>query len=281
MVQANVNHSQGGTPMSPNATVADRLELIEARAWSELYTAAPAATARELGVGSVVLGTATAVMAARVDVLAYNRVVGLGLDGPVEDDDVTAIVDAYRAASVPRFFVQLAPHAGGNPAERLAAHGFRPYNHWVKLSRAVAPPAEVDTDLRVEAIGADRAGEFGAVFTEAFEWPQATAPWVAALVGRPGWYHYLATDGGRGVATAAMFVDGDCAWIDFASTLPAYRGRGAQSALLARRLAECEAAGVRTVVVEAGEGSTSMRNLVRAGFVIEYRRTNYILELIR
>jgi GNAT superfamily N-acetyltransferase len=119
------------------------------------------------------------------------------------------------------------------------------------------------------------------VFAEAFEWPRATAPWVAALVGQPGWSHYLATAAGRGVATAAMFVDGDCAWIDFASTLPGYRGRGAQSALLARRLAECAAQGVRTVVVEAGEGSASMRNLIRAGFVVEYRRTNYIMEFNR
>lgn len=267
--------------MSPNAALADRLERIEARAWGQLYTAAPAATARKLGTGSFAVGAATAVMAARIDVLAYNRVIGLGLEGPVSDDDMAAIVDAYRSASVPRFFVQLAPHAHADTATRLAAHGLRPYNHWVKLSRAVAPPAPVDTDLRVEAIGAERGGEFGAVFAEAFEWPPSTAPWVAALVGQPGWRHYLVTDGGRGVATAAMFVDGDCAWIDFASTLPACRGRGAQTALLARRVAECVAAGVRTVVVEAGDGSASMRNLIRAGFVVEYRRTNYIMEFTR
>jgi GNAT superfamily N-acetyltransferase len=105
------------------------------------------------------------------------------------------------------------------------------------------------------------------------------APWVAGLVGQPGWRHYLAFDGKRAVATAAMYVDGNVAWIDFASTLPECRGRGAQSALIARRVADCAESGVATMVVETAETSPSRRNLERLGFAAAYVRPNYLLEL--
>jgi len=256
-----------------------RLELTEASAWTQLYTSVDPATARELGVAAHSIDGASVVVASAVDILAHNRVVGLGLDGPVEDDVIGAIVAVYAAAAARRFFVQVAPHAHAGLPDRLIANGFRYHNDWIKLSLAVTAPPPVQTDLGVTTISRERAREFGDIFVRAFEWPQSISAWVAALVGRPGWRHYLATDGARGVATGAMVVDGDTAWIDFASTLPDYRGRGAQSALVARRIADCIDLGVSTIVVETGDGSASYRNLTRLGFVPEYRRANYILEL--
>lgn len=256
------------------------LELAEARAWSQLYRHAGEATAKDLGVAVFTVGPATAVMAGRVDILAHNRVIGLGLGVPVGDDTVDAIVDAFAAVSARRFFVQLSPYAAPGTSELLEERGFRYYNDWVKLSRdAAMPVAAGATDLDVECIDASRAGEFARVFVDAFDWPRALEPWLATLVGRPGWRHYLALDGGRGVATSAMYVDGDVAWIDFASTLPDYRGRGAQSAMLARRIEECAALGVRTVVAETADTGASRRNLERMGFTWRYRRANYLLEL--
>lgn len=252
-----------------------RLELAEARAWSELYDTAPDIRSR-LRIDCRRIGTATAVMAGAVDILALNRVTAMGLDGPVGEDVIDTVIAAYAAAGVPRFFVQVPPDAHPGLTATLERRGFTRYNEWVKLSRGVRPHAGSRCDLRVEAIDGRRAGEFADVFVSGFEWPRRLAPWLAALVGRPGWRHYLATDNGRGVATAAMRVDGDTAWIDFASTLPSRRGQGAQSALLERRVRDAAEAGVRTLVVEAGDGSASMRNLLRAGFRVEYRRANYL-----
>jgi hypothetical protein len=57
-----------------------------------------------------------------------------------------------------------------------------------------------------------------------------------------------------------------------ASTRPALRGRGAQAALLARRIADAAAAGCELIIGGAYFGTTSMRNQQRAGFHLAITR---------
>ncbi len=67
-----------------------------------------------------------------------------------------------------------------------------------------------------------------------------------------------------------------------AVTLESHRGRGAQSALIARRLREAAALGVDLVTVETAAETDerpvvqSYRNLRRLGFEEAYRRPNYL-----
>jgi GNAT superfamily N-acetyltransferase len=91
----------------------------------------------------------------------------------------------------------------------------------------------------------------------------------------------MAYDGGKAVSTGALFVSGEAAWLDFATTLPEYRGRGAQAALLARRIVDAAELGCRYLVVETAEdtpqrGAPSHRNMLRFGFQEAYARPNYI-----
>ena len=91
----------------------------------------------------------------------------------------------------------------------------------------------------------------------------------------------MAYDGDFPVATAGMFIDGEYAWLDFASTLPGFRGKGAQTALISRRLQDGYDAGCRYFTVETaeqkpGRDSPSFRNIGRAGFALAYLRPNYI-----
>ena len=81
---------------------------------------------------------------------------------------------------------------------------------------------------------------------------------------------YLGRIGGRAVGEAAMGLDGGLAQICGAGTLPAYRGRGMQKALLARRLADAKAAGCDFAVVTTAPGSRSQENVMRRGFELLY-----------
>jgi GNAT superfamily N-acetyltransferase len=77
-----------------------------------------------------------------------------------------------------------------------------------------------------------------------------------------------------------LFVHGDTAWLGLGATLPEARGRGSQSALLARRIALAGELGCSLCVTETGESvvgrpSTSHRNILRAGFREQYLRPNY------
>ena len=109
--------------------------------------------------------------------------------------------------------------------------------------------------------------------------PPAFAPLFAGVVGKPGWHAYLAYDGDVPVATAGMYVTHDVAWLVMGSTLPTHRRRGAQGALLARRVEDGRALGCRRFVTETGADDAdapkaSLRNMLRVGFEAAYFRTN-------
>ena len=83
------------------------------------------------------------------------------------------------------------------------------------------------------------------------------------------------------IAAAAMFIAGEAAWFGSAATDAAHRRRGAQQALVVRRLHDARQAGCTWVSVETAEDTVtrdapSFRNLRRLGFTIAYRRPNYL-----
>jgi ribosomal protein S18 acetylase RimI-like enzyme len=79
-----------------------------------------------------------------------------------------------------------------------------------------------------------------------------------------------------GVAAAAgALVLGEVANLANASTLPQFRGRGLQSALIRARMAAAAAAGADLVCAGASWASQSQRNLERAGLRIASTKTTW------
>lgn len=266
----------------PLAMVAGH-EAIEETAETDWFRAASPeiAAATELRVEE--LGSARLYLMPRVDVLLFNRAVGIGIGQPATEEEIDGIVARYRDRGVSRFLVSLSPAAKPDSiAPWLEARGFRRHNAWVKLHREAGPlPGIATAGLRIEEIGPDRALEFGKVVQAGFSMIDIAGEWIALTVGRPGWRHYLALDGDKAVSAAAMHLRGSWAWFGFAATLEGARGRGAQSALIARRITDAHAAGVRWLSIETAEdtperGAPSFRNVVRQGFQVAYLRPNWI-----
>jgi GNAT superfamily N-acetyltransferase len=222
---------------------------------------------------------------AGIDILAYNRVIGIWPEQPVTAETVDRIIAFYRDHHVPRCFVQVHPDTdAGTIAAALEARGFRHHNNWVKLCRSLGSTPRGDTALRVDEIGPDHAGTFASIITQSFAHPERLQPFLAGAVGQPGYRAYLAFDGDEAIAAASLFVDGPTAELAFAGTLPDRRGRGAQGALIARRLADAHDSGCEWIISETAEDLpehrvASYRNLTSLGFHLVYRRPNYILEL--
>ena len=230
------------------------LEQIEVAAWSDFHRAASGDIAAASGAGLLPLESVCGAVASKLDVLAFNRVIGLGLEKSVPTVELLELIAQYQQRGVPRFFVQAClPVVGTELAATLEEAGFHHYNNWVKLFRGVEPVPQFNCDLEIRQISQDHAVAFGQIVVDSFEWPQPLSPWIASSVGRPGWRHYAAFDGDRPVATAAAFFQGEFAWIDFAATLSDYRGRGGQAALLARRASDAIELGCRWLVVETAE----------------------------
>ena len=85
---------------------------------------------------------------------------------------------------------------------------------------------------------------------------------------RPQTLFFAAELGGQPVAAGAMSVFGSLALLFSTATLPAFRGRGAQTALLAARLHAAHRAGATVAAVMTTPGSASERNVQRVGFVL-------------
>lgn len=259
-----------------------QLERIEIEAWSDLFAAASDQTIQECGLRLLTDNFICASIVSKMDVLALNRVIGLGMTVPATENSLMNLRAEYARYRVPRFFVQLCPAA--EPAlikSWLLNNGFKHYNNWVKLYRGVEPLTPVKTDLEIERIGKSEADSFAHILTVSFDWPRIQKPWIAQTVGRPGWRHYLAYDKSKPVATGAIYINGQFGWIDFASTLPGYRGRGAQGALVERRIRDAAELGCKWLTVETAEetpirSAPSFRNMRRYGFEVAYIRPNYI-----
>lgn len=261
------------------------LEQQEAAYWSDYYKDVPAEIVQRLGIRSKRIGTATAGIAAHVDILAFNRVIGLGLEQTATERQLEEIIALYKNAGARRFFVQLSPHAEPEwLPEMLQAKGFGFYNNWVKLYRNIQPLPQADTGLSIRQIDSGEADTFAQILVTAFDWPEALKPMLALPVGRRGWKHYVAYEKDKAVACGALFIRGEYATLAFAATLPEHRGRGVQSALIARRFRDAADTGCRWLLTETAEETpqrpvASFRNMRRQGFEVAYLRPNYLLQL--
>jgi GNAT superfamily N-acetyltransferase len=261
------------------------LELGEMAAMLDFLDAAPENLKKSAGIEFHTDDSMLISIMSQTEVLIFNRVVGLGLDDNVTESELDEIIARFKAAGAKRFFVQLSPIAIQRGVQDiLSSKGFYHHNNWIRLYRNTEPIMKVHTDLQIRQIDSESASDFAEIVTMAFNWPAESIEWLAAMVGRPGWRHYMAFDGDLPVATGACFIYRDTAWIGFASTREDYRNRGAQSAILSQRIDDARMVGCTLMNVETAEQTPeweapSYRNMRRYGFEIAYIRPNYLLKL--
>jgi hypothetical protein len=259
--------------------VARMVEDTEAAACADLLAAAPAewsCVAERTNAGWLLL-------APTLDLLLFNRLVGWGLNGPAQKSELETALDRFRATRLTHYGMQLSPAATPDEIPLwLRAAGLERRDSWSKMYRGAGDVPTINTDLRVEEIGREEANISASVVVRAFGMPALMEPWLAAVVGRPGWHHYVAFDGADAVGTAALLVRGDVGWLGIAGTLPTARRRGAQGALMQRRLNDGVSLGCRWFVTETGQDTPerpnpSFHNMQRLGFQLAYHRPNYLL----
>lgn len=268
----------------PDAHVRYWLEMAEARATREYVQAAiDAMPGNPLGLALRDIGGGVAVaLEAREDPF-FNRVIGLGIDRPASERDLEAAIGFYTEHDRTYVSISIAPQARPTHLVKwVTDRGFPVSRRWPKLWRSLETlPDPPPTDLRVEPIGPDRATDFARVVNAAFEFGEELEPMLPVTVGRPDWIHYLGYEGDAPVAAGAMYRIGDIAWFGFGATLASHRGRGGQSAIFHRRLADARSLGCRLAFTETGpdtpeEPNPSFHNMLRLGFQVGYHRPNYV-----
>jgi GNAT superfamily N-acetyltransferase len=269
---------------APDSALVAVCEDAETAAFASLIAAAPTALAASLGLVHTRVAGALAVASRSLEKRMYNHVFGLGVRGPATAGDLDALERFFVAAGSRSCRVALAP-ARGSPAlaDALAARGFAPADVWQRLVRESDAPtrAPEPKDLTVRELRRGDAEAFGELLLGAFTHPEHVGPWFHRLVGRAHWRSVGAFEGDALVACGALFMAGDTAWLGLGATKPTHRRRGAQTALIARRIAIAHAAGVRTLAVETTEDTRerpnpSTHNLRRLGFRDLYKRPNWV-----
>jgi GNAT superfamily N-acetyltransferase len=268
-------------------TVSALIEIVEREAWLDLAVAAPADYVKSSKVSYARLGTIVGIADLGVPITEFNRIFGLGIEKPVNEEELDQAISWMNAHATPTYALQVSPNALPETklTEWIKTRGFKNIGSglakFYRCSRLVEDHA-IPTTLDVRLVETHDAEEFGRVAQAGFGLPLTMIPFLSAIVGRPNWKAYIAYDGDIPVASGAMFIDHNWAWLGIDATLPDYRGRGAQNALIKQRLSDGIAAGVIGFTAETGQPpqgqestNKSYNNYQRAGFTRAYVRQNY------
>lgn len=202
-----------------------------------------------------------------------NRVYLCGAEPGMDSNSLRQIIDLFAAERIPRFFVWLSPGPRMDVVRGWLGKGGFTRVQWTgypTLCRSVRTPVSFSTDLEVREVGA---AEIAAMR----EPPDQTIwPDYVRTAGCEGFFHYMAFDGKRPVAIAALCVFEDLGYLMAAATAESYRRRGVQQALIAKRIERAEALGCSVEVSETLYMlEHSWRNLQRAGFQEVYEKEVY------
>lgn len=256
-----------------------QLEQIEANYWMKYYR-----NGHSLPVYSSIIAGGMACAMPELDILAMNRVIGLGVTEPVTNAELDQVIHFYQQAGSKRFFVQLPPWLVSDEVQGLLlAKDFTHHNNWTKLYRTVEPVYVTTNDeLVIRKINSSESDNYGQLIFMSFDWEDTRlASWLASTVGQQGYQHYIVSWRGKDIAAGALYVEGEMASMAFAGTLELFRGKGAQSLLLQTRMQDAYDLGARFITAETAEHSeerpvNSFLNIRKKGFQVAYQRQNWI-----
>jgi hypothetical protein len=210
-------------------------------------------------------------------------VIGLGLEQTVTEEDIDNLVQLYHENGVP-IGISLCPEIQNEQFIRwLTNRNFSIVNHWVKMVRDDTPPRPANSDLRIEPVGPDQAVIAADLIIAGFELDEMLKPVFSAFIGAKNNHAYIAWEGDTAAAVGILSLVDKIGHLNSAATLPEFRGRGAQGAIMARRIQDGIRLGCKSFITETwdpgGEINHSYNNMLRHGFELAYRRANWVLDL--
>jgi hypothetical protein len=230
--------------------------------------------ANPVGIAYRQIGSGTVAMLARhLPIPEFNSVVGLRTG---QEHEIEPLFAWYREHGVAGRFEIVPGLADAALCRELARFGYFQSGFHTSLicepDRRLAetqgvPVEKVDDPAALEVF----------LGTYAAGWsipdPAGFKTNVRGWLNEPGWSLYLARADGKAGAAGILYMRDKVGYCADAATHPGFGGRGLQSALLRRRIADASAAGADFVCSSAAYLSTSHRNMERAGMRPAHGRT--------
>jgi GNAT superfamily N-acetyltransferase len=214
---------------------------------------------------------------------------GLGLNGPVTEAEMAALEDFYRGHKS-AVNIETCPLADPSLLKLLNERGYRPIEYSNVLVRELAgldsqarpDPQNPTTNVRVRRPREDEAESYSLVVMKSFFENTEIAPEFLNIFRScffaAGAFFFLAEIDGVPAGGGMMSINQGVASLGGAGTLPEFRNRGVQRALLLARIALAAESGCDLAMVATNPGSGSQRNVERLGFRVVYTRTKFLRE---
>ena len=269
--------------MFASTTLAVRIESAEARLTASIgdhfLEARPdlRPVVRRLGGGVAVYAGPSSPM---------NKMIGVGLTDPPTSDELQSIENDFGQRAAP---LQAEVSALARPefVALLSARGYQlkgfenVHGRVISAAESQQPrsPIEItllgrdDHDRWVDvSLTSFLDGDPEGAQSEQLSSRESVEGPLKDVMDVPGFQRYCAWIDGQLVGTATLRLDDGLAQLCGAGTLPAWRRRGVQTALLQRRLADSAAAGCDLALMTTSPGTKSQENGLKQGFALLYVR---------
>jgi len=238
---------------------------------------------KEVGLVLSIAGGSAVYVAPRSPI---NKVIGLGFDGTIDENELAAVEDVWRQRNEP-VRIELCSLTDPQIVQMLCQRGYvmqgfenqlgrrlgdlKPDDHAAVWITAPSSESELKDWKRILAVAFTSMDGTGSVVDEVMDL-EALEKIMTEMTSAPGFRRYLASLDGRPVGSGSVRFDGKLAQMCGAGTLPQFRGRGVQKALLQQRLCDAQSAGCELAVVTTAPGSRSQENMMKRGFALLYAR---------
>jgi GNAT superfamily N-acetyltransferase len=213
-----------------------------------------------------------------------TQAVGLGLTGAVSSEEFNRLEEFYFSRKEP-VRVETCPMADGSLIEHYRERGY----YVSEFSNVMVRPVEkAATAALPSGIEVQKAAEGGIDlwtltvaqgFAEHFPVTQEILSVMRLFASGKNTECYFARVDGKIAGGATLALRGRIAGLFGASTLPQFRNRGVQTALVQARLQRAAEQGCELAMSLAVPGSASQRNITRQGFRTLYTRVKFEREL--
>jgi hypothetical protein len=273
--------------MQVDLGAAAAIEAAEARAWCDMYAAAPPDFAQAAGIGATEVAGALVLRWAATGRRYFSRTVGLGVAEPLTPAALDEILDGYAAAGIDMFLIQSLPHC--RPAaydDWLRERGLEVFDAQDRIVRgggrlAVDDGASDDRHFVCERVTVQTSEEWSDFLQRVYRLD--TGPWMGQLIERDGWHQYVAREEGEIVAARGMYICPDgMAWLGMDGPVPGVMTDDYEpdAALCAFIVADGLARGAQGFLadIEAPSEHRDTRAyevFAALGFAVPYTRTHY------
>ncbi|MBD7937220.1 GNAT family N-acetyltransferase [Cytobacillus sp. Sa5YUA1] len=195
------------------------------------------------------------------------------------------IIDWYDEKHIPARFEIAPSHYSRSLLKALHKRGFYQTDFHTTLYKQLPDTIKpVNHAIEIRTLRQDEFQTFADIYIQGFQMPsfllEDVAQNNAVLYPLPEWKFYLTLVNHEPAGIGVLFCNEKGANLAAAATLPAFRQKGGQSALIQQRMQHAQEIGCKWIAGQASYGSVSQRNMERAGMRVAYTKAIWVRDEI-